>query len=121
MRTNAGTSREAESDCFRWDGETLVLEVRLLPRASDNSVADVVNGRLRIRVTAAPVDNAANRRMIALLAKELGVAKSRVRLLAGASKRDKRVAVEGPRRRPEWLSGERGSTWRRTYAGKANP
>ncbi len=90
---------------FRWDGEALVLEVRLLPRAGDNSVADSVNGRLRIRVTAAPVDNAANQRMIALLAKEFGVAKSRVRLLAGARKRDKRVAIEGPRRLPGWLPG----------------
>ena len=93
------------SPFFRWDGETLILEIRLQPRAKNNSVADVVSGRLRIRVSAAPVDNAANRRMIALLAKELGVAKSRVRLLAGASKRDKRVAVEGPRRRPGWLPG----------------
>jgi uncharacterized protein (TIGR00251 family) len=90
---------------FRWDGEALVLEIRLLPRAGDNSVADCVNGRLRIRVTAAPVDNAANQRMIALLAKEFGVAKSRVRLLAGARKRDKRVAIEGPRRLPGWLPG----------------
>ncbi len=84
-------------------------------------MAGVANGRLRIRVTAAPVDNAANRRMIAMLAKELGVAKSRVYLLAGASKRDKRVAVEGPRRRPEWLPGKRRSICRRTCAGKANP
>jgi len=43
--------------------------------------------------------------MIALLAKEFGVAKSRVRLLAGARKRDKRVAIEGPRRLPGWLPG----------------
>ncbi|MCK5364395.1 MAG: DUF167 domain-containing protein [Gammaproteobacteria bacterium] len=105
----------------RWDGETLILEIRLQPRASDNSVADGVNGRLRIRVTAAPVDNAANRRMIAMLAKEFGVAKSRVRLLAGTSKRDKRVAVESPRRRPQWLPGEWGPTCRRTCARKANP
>jgi uncharacterized protein YggU (UPF0235/DUF167 family) len=39
--------------------------------------------------------------MIAILAKEFGVAKSRVRLLAGATKRNKRVAIEGPRMLPE--------------------
>ena len=83
----------------------LVLEIRLLPRASDNSLVGISNGRLRIRVSAAPVDNAANQRMIAILAKEFGVAKSRVRLLAGARKRDKRVAIEAPRRRPAWLPG----------------
>ena len=80
-----------------------MLEVRLQPRAGDNSVAGFVDGRLRIRVTAAPVNNAANQRMIALLAKEFGVAKSRVRLLAGARKRDKRVVIEGPWRLPGWL------------------
>ena len=89
--------------CFRWDDETLVVEIRLQPRASDNALVGVSNGRLRIRVTAPPVDNAANQRMIALLAKAFGVAKSRVRLLAGAGKRDKRVAIERPGKLPEGI------------------
>ena len=100
-------SPEAESKCFRWDGETLVLEIRLQPRASGNALVGVSNGRLRIRVSAPPVDNAANETMIALVAKEFGVAKSRVRLLAGAGRRDKRVAVKEPRRHPAWLSQSR--------------
>lgn len=90
--------------CFRWDADTLVLEIRLQPRASRPALAGVDSGRLRIRVGAAPVDNAANREMVALLASEFGVAKSRVRLLAGATARDKRVAIEGPRRLPSWVS-----------------
>ena len=93
-----------ESRGFRWDGDTLVLEVRLQPRAGSNAVVGVDNGRLRIRVSAAPVDNAANRRMIALLADEFGVAKSRVRIVAGAGKRDKRVTIDEPRRQPAWLA-----------------
>jgi len=96
----------------------LILEIRLQPRASDNSLVGVSNGRLRIRVTAPPVDNAANQRMIAILSKEFGVAKSRVRLLAGAGKRDKRVAIEAPRRLPE---GIQNSTWRRIFAEKVSP
>jgi len=77
----------------------------LQPRASDDSLVGISNGRLRIRVTAAAVENAANQRMMAILAKEFGVAKSRVRLLAGSRGRDKRVAIEAPRRRPAWLPG----------------
>lgn len=88
---------------IRWDGENLILEIRLQPRANDNALLGIENGRVRIRVTAAPVDDAANRRMIAILAKEFGVAKSKVRLLAGFHQRDKRVAIETPRRRPGWL------------------
>lgn len=108
-----------KKDFFRWDGQTLVLEVRLSPRASDNSLAGVSNGRVRIRVTAPPVDNAANQRMIALLAKEFGVAKSSVRLLAGAGQRDKRVAIENPRRWPGESTQE--SIWRRIFAERASP
>lgn len=93
-----------ESDCFHWQGETLVLEVRVQPRASANTFQGVENGRLRIRVSAAPVDNAANEKVIAMLAKEFGVAKSRVRLLAGAGAREKRIAIDAPRRLPEWIS-----------------
>jgi YggT family protein len=71
----------------RWDGENLILEIRLQPRASGNALLGIENGRLRIRVTAAPVDDAAKLGMMAILAKEFGVAKSRVRLLAGSRKR----------------------------------
>ena len=106
-RNRAATSDVILSDltpCFRWDGETLILEIRLQPRASGNALLGVRNGRLRIRVSAAPVDNAANQKMIAMLAKAFGVAKSRVRLLAGAGKRDKRIAIEAPRRQPKCLA-----------------
>jgi len=89
--------------CLRWDDETLVVEIRLQPRASDDALAGISNGRLRIRVTAPPVGNAANQKMIALLAKAFGVAKSRVRLLAGAGNRDKRVAIERPGKLPEGI------------------
>lgn len=96
----------------------MVLEIRLHPRAGENALNGIRNGRLRIRVTAPPVDNAANLCMIAILSKEFGVAKSRVRLLAGAGNRDKRVAIEGPRRRP---GGIEETTWRRIFAEKGNP
>lgn len=94
------------SSCVRRDGDTLLLDIRLQPRSNENRVLGIENGRVRIRVSAAPVDNAANRKLIAVLAKEFGVAKSRVRLLAGAANRNKRVAIEDPRRRPEWLPAD---------------
>ena len=109
---------ESASDGYRWDGQTLVLELRLQPRASGCTLVGISNGRLRVRVTAAPVGNAANKQLIAMIAKEFGVAKSRVSLLAGAGKRDKRVAIEDPRR---WPSGTQESTWRRIFARKASP
>jgi uncharacterized protein (TIGR00251 family) len=88
---------------YRWDGDTLILEVRLQPRASGDGIVGCVDGRVRIKVTAAPVDDAANERLVKLLSKEFGVAKSRIRLVSGAKSRNKRVAVSAPTRQPDWL------------------
>lgn len=78
----------------------LRLRVRLTPRAGREAlegVTDLADGRraLKLRVAAPPVDGAANAAVIAFLAKGLGVAKSRVSIVAGETSRQKSVAVEG--------------------------
>jgi uncharacterized protein len=72
------------------------LAIRVTPRAARATVDGVDGeGRLRVRVTAPPVDGAANEAVLALLASELGVRRSGVTLLAGSTGRLKRVRVEG--------------------------
>lgn len=88
---------------LRRDGDRLVLSLRVQPRASRTAVAEAGDERLRVRVAAAPVDDAANRALIEFLAREFGVPKGRVELIAGASARSKRVAIDAPRRVPDWL------------------
>lgn len=73
----------------------VVVPVRVIPRSSRNCIAGAVEGELRLRVTAAPVEGAANAAVIAVLAKQLGIAKSRVRIIAGETSRRKRVLVSG--------------------------
>ena len=51
-------------------------------------------GALRVRVKAPPVDGAANAALIQLLAKRLGVAKSAITLITGATARNKIIEVE---------------------------
>ena len=71
--------------------------LRLTPRAGRDAVDGVdVEGRLRVRVAAPPVDGAANESLIRLLARELGLAPSAVRLESGAGSRQKLVSVELP-------------------------
>ena len=53
------------------------------------------NGVLLVRVTAPPLDGRANRALCELLAKRLGIAPSRVRVLRGERSRDKLVEVAG--------------------------
>jgi len=69
--------------------------VRLTPRAGRDDVDGVVDGILRARVTAPPVDGAANEALLRLLAGRLGVARRDVRLVGGESARQKAVAVDG--------------------------
>jgi uncharacterized protein (TIGR00251 family) len=65
------------------------------PRASLAEVEGVYGDRLRLRVTAPPLEGAANAACIALLAKALGVRRSQVQLHAGAKSRDKLLHITG--------------------------
>ena len=69
--------------------------VRLAPRSSSSRVDGVVDGVLKVRVTAAAVEGAANTALIRLLAEELGVARREVRIVAGATSRQKLIVVAG--------------------------
>lgn len=69
--------------------------VSVAPRSGSNRVDGVRDGILRIRVSAAAVEGAANAALIELLADELRVAKRAVRIVAGATSRQKLVVVDG--------------------------
>ena len=78
----------------------LLLSVRLTPRGGRDGldgVETLTDGRevLKVRVRAAPSDGEANAALVALLAKLLGLPRSRVTLVAGASARLKTVLLEG--------------------------
>ncbi|MFB3097367.1 MAG: DUF167 domain-containing protein [Dehalococcoidia bacterium] len=70
------------------------IEIRVQPRASRNAISGMRAGILRIRVTAPPVDGQANAAAISLLAQALDLPKSAIRLVRGASSREKTLAVE---------------------------
>lgn len=74
---------------------SLVFGVRVLPRSSRSEVVGEHDGALKVKLTAPPVGGAANRELVRLLAKELGVPKGAVRIVGGEASRTKRVAVTG--------------------------
>jgi uncharacterized protein (TIGR00251 family) len=74
------------------DGRAL-FAVRLIPRASRNAVAGVREGILHVRVTAAPVNGAANRALVELLGKTLRIGPSAIRIESGATSARKRLSV----------------------------
>jgi len=64
------------------------IAVRVTPKAARNRIVEEAGG-LRIYVTVVPKDGKANTAVIKLLAKALGVAKSRLELVRGQTARDK--------------------------------
>lgn len=92
-----------ESWC-RHDGTGLRIAVRIQPRAGGDRVCGVQGGRLKIRIAAAPVDDAANERLRRYLAGLFGVPQGAVRLLRGQRSRDKLLAVDGVDRLPRELA-----------------
>jgi hypothetical protein len=69
--------------------------VRLTPRGGLDRIDGAVDGELRARVAAPAVDGAANHALLRLIAEELSVPRTSVRLAAGATGRRKLVAIDG--------------------------
>lgn len=71
------------------------IAVRVTPKASRNMVKREEDGQIRVYVTVVPEGGKANAAVQKLLAKALGVAKSRLILIRGQTARDKVFRVEG--------------------------
>lgn len=76
------------------DGGAL-LAVKLQPRASNNAIGEALGAELRIRVTAPPVDAAANEALVRLLAERLGCSRGSVELIRGQTSRHKVIKLHG--------------------------
>jgi uncharacterized protein (TIGR00251 family) len=73
----------------------VVLTLKVIPRSSVNAVAGVQADALKLKITAPPVDSAANAEVVRFLAQVLDVPRSAVQLLRGATSRHKQVQVVG--------------------------
>ena len=80
---------------LRTADEGVVVPVRVIPRSSRTQLAEIRDGWLLARLTAPPVDGAANEALIRLLAKELGMPRRAVRIVSGEHGRQKSVLIEG--------------------------
>jgi len=69
------------------------LQVQIQPKAKKDEIAGVINGRLKIRLTAPPVEGQANKALVAFLAKRLKLAKSKIRIVAGIKSRQKELII----------------------------
>ncbi|HOH30621.1 MAG TPA: DUF167 domain-containing protein [Candidatus Hydrogenedentes bacterium] len=81
------------SDCVVDKGSDTLVQVFVQPRASKTGLSLHSNGRLRLSVMAAPVEDAANEAVIAHLSKILKKNKTSFRLVAGQHSREKTILI----------------------------
>ena len=72
-----------------------ILPVRAHPGARRNEIRGVQDGMLRVSVTQAPEKGKANKAVVELLSKKLGLKKSQIELIAGETSHQKRFLVRG--------------------------
>lgn len=82
---------------YRIEKDRIVITVRAIPKGGSSRIEGVKDGKLRVRLRAAPEDGKANKELVGLIAKTLGVRKDQVEILRGESSRDKSVAVPAER------------------------
>jgi uncharacterized protein (TIGR00251 family) len=82
-------------DYVRDQVDGVLLSVKLQPRASADEIGEPLGGELRIKVTAPPVDAAANEALIRLLAGILDCGRNRIELVRGRTSRHKLIKLHG--------------------------
>ena len=80
---------------LRVQPDGVLLSVKLQPRASANEIGEALGNELRIKVTAPPVDAAANEALLKLLAQQLHCPRNRVDLVRGHTSRHKTIKLYG--------------------------
>jgi uncharacterized protein (TIGR00251 family) len=77
------------------DGKSgAALAIRVTPRAARNEIVEILPDQtIKVRLTAPPVEGKANEALIEFLAEVMGVAKSRIEIVAGVTGRDKLVTI----------------------------
>ena len=73
--------------------DSLVFNVRVVPRASKSEIVGEHDFALKVRIASPPVDGAANTELIKLLAKSFGVSKAQVEIIGGQTSKTKQIKI----------------------------
>ena len=89
------TGSESVPACLKPSANGVLLFVKVQPRARRNEIGGLVGNELKVKVTAPPVDSAANEALVRFLAEILGCSRGSIRLLHGQTSRHKVLEVQG--------------------------
>lgn len=76
-------------------GNEAKISLRVYPNASRNEVAGLIDGVLRVKVSAPPIGGKANRELVTFLSRLLGVSKGNIDIIRGHTSRNKVVVIDG--------------------------
>ncbi len=92
---------------YKWEDEDLHLFIKVQPKASKDEFAEVLTDplcdRIKIRITAPPVDGKANKHLIKYLSSVFKVAKSAITIKNGDTGRTKHLIIQNPKQLPEQI------------------
>lgn len=77
------------------EGSKTNIRVKVLPRSSKNQIVGQENGTFKVKLTAPPVEGKANKALIDLLTKRLGLPKENAEIVSGKRSRLKSVRIKG--------------------------
>ena len=80
---------------IRETAEGLEVPLHVQPRARRSELGGVHNGALKLKVSAPPVDDAANRAVVEFFSEMMGIPRSRIQIIAGLKSRDKVLRIAG--------------------------
>lgn len=86
---------DSEALMIRETGAGIDLLVRVQPRARTCALAGIHDGALKVKVTAPPVDQAANRALVEFFAAVLEISKSRIDIASGERSKIKTLRIAG--------------------------
>ena len=89
MKARPSSRKQKQTDV------SAILAVRIQPRSSKNGVTRMEDGSLKIRLTAPPVDGAANEALVKFLSETLSLSKSQIEIVSGHTSREKRIKIVG--------------------------
>lgn len=83
---------------YYWRKNVLFLEIHLQPNATKNAIVGRHGDKLKISVTAQPIEDKANQELIKFIAQFLNLPKSQINLVKGKQNRNKLIAVYPPQK-----------------------
>jgi uncharacterized protein (TIGR00251 family) len=76
-------------------GNAIILSVKVVPRSSRTAIAGILNGMLKVKLSAAPEKGKANQALVEFLADTLGIKKNTIKITSGQTSPVKTIEITG--------------------------